>query len=350
MVLDRPPTALWVLPVGDLGGVARHAVDVARTGIPGWRVVFVCPPGPVVAALRRAGGSVRVAPFGPAAGLPASVRSLRRAVREVRPALVHTHLAYADVVAALAVRERPLVSTEHGIAGDGTVYHRSRMRARARAGLHHLRLRRVAAVIAVSRATAAAVEATWRPAAPVVVVPNGVDAGAFAAPPATEEPRVLALARLAPEKGLPALVDAFALLLRERPGARLTLAGTGPLAEALRQQARPLGDRVDLPGHLDATEALARHDVLVQLSTWENCSYSLLDAAARGLGVVATPVGGNPEILPPRCLVDADRPAAIARAIAEQAALPALRPGLADWPGVARMTQRIGEVYAEVVV
>ena len=43
---------------------------------------------------------------------------------------------------------------------------------------------------------------------------------------------------------------------------------------------------------------MAEHDVLAMLSVWENCSYSLLDAAARGLGVVASDVGGNPEILP----------------------------------------------------
>lgn len=79
------------------------------------------------------------------------------------------------------------------------------------------------------------------------------------------------------------------------------MAGTGPLAAALRAQAEDLGvaDAVDLPGFVEPWETMAEHDVLVQLSAWENLSYTLLDAAAAGLPAVATDVGGNGEILPP---------------------------------------------------
>ena len=57
MVLT-PPTALWVIPVSDLAGVARHALDVARAGIPGWRVVFLTPPGDLPRELRAVGAAV----------------------------------------------------------------------------------------------------------------------------------------------------------------------------------------------------------------------------------------------------------------------------------------------------
>ena len=53
MVLS-PPTALWVVPVSDLAGVARHVLDVARSGIPGWRLVVPGPAGRPAGAAARA--------------------------------------------------------------------------------------------------------------------------------------------------------------------------------------------------------------------------------------------------------------------------------------------------------
>ena len=208
-----PPSALWVVPVSDLAGVARHVVDVVRAGIPGWRVVVLTPPGPLPQRLRELDAHVVEAAFGPGHGLRASVATLRDVVRRERPAVVHSHLAHADIVAALAVGRGPrLVTTEHGIARDDVVYHRSSTRRRVMAAAHTARLRRFHAAIAVSRATCA------------------------------------------------------------RLG---------------------LGDAVTLPGFVDPDRAMADHDVLAMLSVWENCSYALLDAAARGMGVVASDVGGN---------------------------------------------------------
>lgn len=347
MVLT-PPTALWAIPVSDLAGVARHVLDVAREGIPGWRLVFLAPPGALPERLRDLGATVVDGPFGPDHGLRASVSTLREAVRRERPAVVHTHLAHADIVAALAVGRGPrLVTTEHGIARDDVVYHRSGAKTRLMATAHTARLRRFHGAIAVSRATAEAMAEKWRPRVPVTVVPNGVDP---VAPRPPREPglRVLSLARLSPEKRLPALVDGFAALHRDHPDATLTLAGTGPEEPVLRAQVERLGlgDAVRLPGFVDPEQAMAEHDVLAMLSVWENCSYALLDAAVRGMGVVASDVGGNPEILPERSLVRADDAAAVASALAAQGLDPDVRPGLDGWPTVAEMCARTAEVYA----
>ncbi len=158
---------------------------------------------------------------------------------------------------------------------------------------------------------------------------------------------MLSLARLAPEKRLPALLDGFAALHREHPDARLTIAGTGEEEATVRAYVDRLGlgDVVRMPGFVDPDAAMAEHDVLSMLSVWENCSYALLDAAARGLGVVASDVGGNPEMLPDRCLVDAHDPTAVAAALAAQGLDPAARPGLEGWPSVTEMCARIAEVY-----
>ena len=84
------------------------------------------------------------------------------------------------------------------------------------------------------------------------------------------------------------------------------------------------------------------------LSVWENCPYSLLDAAVAGLGVVASPVGGHPEILPSRCLADPARPEAVAAALVEQGLDLARRPGLRDWPSVAEMCADLGRIYDRI--
>ena len=349
MVLTAAPTALWAIPVSDLAGVARHALDVARAGVPGWRLMFLAPPGDLPRELRAVGAAVLEAPFGPEHGLRASAGALRQAVAKARPGVVHTHLAYADLVAAGALgRTRPaLVTTEHGIARADSVYHRSVVKARVMAAAHTARLRRFDAAIAVSEATADAMREKWHVRRPITVIPNGVDR--VAGDPGSGL-RVLSLARLAPEKRLDALVDGFAELVRTHPEATLTLAGRGEEETAIRAQVDrlDLSDRVSLPGFVDADAAMEHHDVLAMLSVWENCSYALLDAAGAGLGVVASPVGGNPEILPSSCLVDPSDSRAVADALARQGLKPDERPGLRDWPTIAQMGERIASVYADV--
>ena len=348
------PTALWVVPVPDLGGVARHVLDVARNGIPGWRLVILCPPGPLAEELRGLGAAVTTGPLGPDHGVAMSVATVRHALRSLRPRVVHSHLSYADVVVGLATVGDPaaLITTEHGIAADDLVYHGTPWRARLKAGVHAARLRRVDALIAVSESTADVVRAKWRPGSGVVVrvILNGVDR-LRPAPVRAPGLHICSLARLAPEKRIDALLRAFALVHAEHPQARLTVAGRGPLESELKGLTADLGltDAVDFPGHVDPAALLAEADVLAQLSVWENASYSLLDAVVHGLGVVATPVGGNPEILAAHLLVSADDPAGVARALVTQGLEPMTRPPLLDgWPSVRDMTTQIGSVYRAV--
>lgn len=350
MVLAAP-LALWVIPVGDSGGVARHVRDMLRAGIPGWRVVVACPPGPLADDLRKAGHPVVEAQIGPHAGLPASVRALRRLCSSLRPSIVHTHLSYADVVAAAAVpRGIKLVTTEHGLAGDDTVYHGTSAKSKVMAGVHTVRLQRFVAAIAVSQATATAMKRKWRASTPITVIPNGVDRPAAIT---QREPGVQygSLSRLAPEKRIGDLLRAFADVIDRDRAAHLTVAGDGPLADQLASEAVRHGvdGHVDFPGFVDPIEFAKKIDVVAQLSIWENCSYTLLDAIVAGQGVVASNVGGNPEILPRHCLVDPDQPAQVAQALLSQAQQPELRPQLpADWPSVSAMTEQIADIYAEV--
>ncbi|MDY6054799.1 MAG: glycosyltransferase [Micrococcus sp.] len=350
------PLTLWCVPVPDLGGVARHVLDVAGVGLPGLRLAVLCPEGPLAERLRERGAAVFTGPFGPDAGLAASVRTLRRLVRTLRPAAVHTHLAYADLAAAAALasdRRTALISTEHGIAPDDTLYN-SAAAARVKNLAHRARLRRTDLVIAVAQSTADVLAAKWRPAAPVRVIRNGVDVAAVRAAAVGERRapgeglRVLSLSRLSPEKRLDRLVEAFAGLHAQDPAARLTLAGSGPLAADLRAQADALGlgDAVTLPGHVDPWPAMAEHDVLVQLSAWENLSYTLLDAAAAGLPAVATDVGGNGEILPAERLVADIEPSTVLEAVRRAATE---GPGPVQVGDVAEMARQTAEATLDVV-
>lgn len=338
------PWSLWVLPTSALGGVARHALDVARAGIPGYRLAVLAPPGPLLTQLGELGVPTIEAEIGPDHGLRASRASLQHAVDALAPAVVHSHLAYADVVTALVRTPGVRISTEHGIAADDLVYHGSRARAAVMARAHQVRTSRFAALIAVAEATRAAMQAKWHPRTPITLIRNGIDPVPTAPQPGL---RIASIARLAPEKRIDHLLRAYAQL--DMPDATLTIAGTGPLEGELKTLADRLGITVDFPGHADATELLGRTDVLVQLSVWENCSYSLLDAAVRGIGIVASPVGGNPEIVPDRCLVDPTDHAAVAAAIRAQGTGPALRPALADWPTVADMCADIAMLYDDTL-
>ncbi|MDK7740920.1 glycosyltransferase, partial [Veillonella nakazawae] len=75
------------------------------------------------------------------------------------------------------------------------------------------------------------------------------------------------------------------------PEATLTVAGTGEEDTSLKTLAHRLGldDKVSFPGFADPDEAMASHDVIVQPSKSDNCSYTLLDALAFGMGVAASP-------------------------------------------------------------
>lgn len=343
---EPDPLALWVCPVSDLAGVARHLLDVASAGLPGWRVVFAVPAGPLADRLRELGAAVVTLDD---RSTRAAVADLRRVVRRLQPRVVHSHLAKADFWAAMATPGLPvtLVSTEHHVQADQRVFHGSAVRAVGRQVAHHARIRRFDALIAVSESTRRDMIRHWRPRAPITLVHNGIDRST----PGVRTPglRVLSLSRLSPEKNVETTLRAFARVAAEHPEATLTVAGEGPQRDELAALAGSLGvaDRVDFPGFVDPVAALAAHDVLAQPSWAENFSYSLLDAIDAGLGVAASDIGGNPELLPARCLVAPQDAPELAEVIVRQGLDLAQRPSLPDEvPTRAQMTEQIVRVYA----
>jgi len=113
---------------------------------------------------------------------------------------------------------------------------------------------------------------------------------------------ILFLSRFIREKGLLELVEAFAEISNEFPKARMVMAGDGPARDELEQAISDAGlsDVIELPGYIrgeDKAAVLMATDIFVLPSYSEGCPVSMLEAMAAGLAVVATSVGGIPDIL-----------------------------------------------------
>jgi glycosyltransferase involved in cell wall biosynthesis len=237
--------------------------------------------------------------------------ALARAVRTLRPDVLHCQdrrAGLAGRAVGRALRTPALVYTLHGVADGLSDLVAGNLRAaprRRRDALYYLAgerwLSRAAGgrVVVPSQAVArfALESARLRPAR-VDVVPNGVDVERFRPRRHAVGPLTTAvwIGLMAPVKRLDILLDACA----ELPELRLRLIGAGPeqaaLARAIRE--RGLSTRVDMPGPVaDPATDLAAADLFVLTSAAENCPLALLQAMACGLPVVASRVGGIPEVV-----------------------------------------------------
>jgi sugar transferase (PEP-CTERM/EpsH1 system associated) len=148
------------------------------------------------------------------------------------------------------------------------------------------------------------------PPAKLVVIPNGVPLEDFQ-PGDRSRARVElgiplravvagTVGRLQPVKGTSYLLEAWALLASDHPDAILLLVGGGPQQAALERMSRRLGisERVRFLGdRADVPDLLRGMDVFALPSVWEGMPNAVLEAMAVGLPVVATAVGGTPEVV-----------------------------------------------------
>jgi glycosyltransferase involved in cell wall biosynthesis len=157
---------------------------------------------------------------------------------------------------------------------------------------------------------------------------------------------VLSMGRLSAQKNLPLLFKVFAAAARQNPSLHLLVLGDGPDREALEMLVKSLDitGRVTFAGNqADVRPYLAASDVFALPSASEGISNALLEAAAAGLVCLATPVGGNADVLDNgRCglLLPLDDPTAWTDALLQVAASPALREKLG-----AAASERISSEY-----
>jgi len=139
------------------------------------------------------------------------------------------------------------------------------------------------------------------PEARVEILHNAVSIPDRARSQPHTSPTLLFLGHILPDKGIYELVKSFAAVAKRVPGLKLVLAGVGE-SEAVREQASLLGvsERMELPGWLGPegkSAALAASTIFVLPSYHEGMPMALLEAMSWGMPVIATPVGGIPQIV-----------------------------------------------------
>lgn len=167
----------------------------------------------------------------------------------------------------------------------------------------------------------------------ITVIPNGVDTDFFRPPiPAPErKPIILCVARLVPDKDHETLIRAFTLVNRDHPEAQLWLVGDGPRKQdlvKLAMQTLPANRFRFLPGRGDLRPLMEQAALLALSSRQEAFPNVVLEAMAMGLPVVATRVGGLPELVTPGetgWLTPVGNAAALAAAISQLLADPETR-------------------------
>ena len=333
--LDRPRPrggrirVVEVIATGTNGGAQEHLhslvtlLDATRYDVS----VVSLSAGSAVRKLQRAGVPVLVIED---TDDTIAVGALAAHLAEVRADVVHAHMYRAETVAARAVialgeagQRRPyLVATAHS----------SRVRSEAdRRTLLEL-TPQFGRLIAVSKASEAKLLAEGRAIVPISLIYNGVDlerydhlepcctlAEEYGMEPGSQIVGVVA--RLEPEKGHPTLLDAWPAVIRAVPDVYLLIVGEGSRRDALEAHARQLriAHRVVFTGRRDDVPAVtAALDVAVLPSHREAQGLSILEAMALSRPVVASDVGGIPEMIEDGVtgvLVEHDRPELLAAAI-----------------------------------
>jgi glycosyltransferase involved in cell wall biosynthesis len=280
--------------------------------------------GPAVRWLRAVGITTHVVDEPDDALAEAAILEL---FRQRPPDIVHNHMYRAEVVGTRAA----MALADEGLPRPYVIghVHSSRVRSDADKALMRRLTPEMDRLIAVSKAIVAKIEAEGRSGAPVELVYNGVDLEKYSETEACctlpEEygfpegtPLVGVVARLEPEKGHATLLEAWPAVLAKVPEARLLIVGEGSQRERLEAQAEALdllgeqcsgdrcvGTRKARPGAKvlftglrdDVPNVTAALDVAVLPSYREAQGLAILEAAALRRPVVATAVGGVPEMI-----------------------------------------------------
>jgi glycosyltransferase involved in cell wall biosynthesis len=285
-----------------VGGMERCVERlIERLPVERFEVTVACPfDGAFAARLRELGAEVLIVPM-PENPLWTSVQTLLQFVQYERVDLLHAHMANAYLLASLAGRlsGRPVMTTIH-----------SRQLSTLDLEMHRLGGSHVSVVCKQSffHALSLGVDP-----AKLSLEPNGVDIERFAPAPrpdrgalrtalglAPDVPLAGYVGRLSQEKGPEVFLRAALPLAERLPQARMVLVGDGPMRGSLQHQIAQFGlqDRVFLAGEYDDMPAIyGELDVLVMSSHSEAMPLALLEGMSSALPVVATGVGGVPDMV-----------------------------------------------------
>ncbi len=344
------------------GGIGRHVASLVA-GLAPCADVTVYGPADTERQFAFTASGARFAPVEiPASPQPrdiAAVQALRRALRADPPDVVHAHGLRAGLVAALARASGcPLVVTWHNqVLAQGVrakVYrHIEGYVARSAditLGASQDLVDRAAALGARARLSAVAAPTLAPPVRTPVQVREELGVG-------ESRPLVLSVGRLHPQKGYDVLVAAAARWRTRRPAPAVVIAGSGPAYMGLASQISHERAPVVLAGHrTDVPDLLAAADLAVVTSVWEARQLFAQEALRSGTPLVATDVGGLPELVGDAALLipagDVDAVDEAVRLLLDNADLRAdyARRGAeraATWPTEAEVVAQVLAVYDE---
>jgi len=316
--------ALAPAPMGGLERVVQMLAVAQREAGHDVGVIGVVAPGltshPFFAPLDQAGVEVFPTPVPDRSWLRES-RALASTIRRVSPDVIHTHGYRGDVLAGLATRRLrlPLVSTAHGFTGGNRrnrLYEWLQVRSyrRGREVIAVSRpLRDVLASLSVPEHRLHAIKNAWRGGAPAL--DRGTARSELGLP---AHSTVLGwVGRVSREKGADIALEALPHL----DGVELTMIGDGPLRSTLERRASDLGISASVTWHgwvPRADRLLRAFDVVILSSRTEGTPIIALEALAARVPLVATCVGGVPDVVrqdEEALLVPSGDPAALARAV-----------------------------------
>jgi glycosyltransferase involved in cell wall biosynthesis len=333
------PGVLHVVVSLSAGGTERLVIEIVR------RTHAIAPT--AVCCLDVAGDwadevtalGVPLTTFGRQPGFrPGLGRAIAALAASTGASILHCHQYSPFVYGRVAQVARPglrLVYTEHGRLSDAPPSWKRRL-------VNPLLGRFRGPILAVSQDLARYMEASGFPHRRVGVIYNGIEPGVPPDAAARRSARQMlglddnvlvvgTVARLDPVKDLGTLVTAFASVAGQDASAVLVLVGDGPQRPLVEQMAASVGvqSRMRMTGaRRDARALLPAFDVFVNSSTSEGVSLTILEAMAAALPVVATRVGGTPEVVvdgETGVLVPARSADVLAQALARLAGSPARR-------------------------
>ncbi len=299
--------ALLITSLG-VAGAERLVIDLAdRFALLGHPVLVVYLTGdadilPVYPGVRVFGAGMTRSP----GSLLKALLSVRRAIRAFKPDVINSHLVHASLFARLlrlTMRTPRLISSAHNMDEGG---------GRARMLAYRMSDWLVDLSTNVSdQAVAAFVARGAVKPGRMVTMHNGIDVQKFRFLPAARDelrrqlgcvdhPLMLAVGRFHELKDYPNLIRAFAHVRASRPGARLAIAGDGPLRAEFEALVEALGlkDDVHLLGvRQDIPELMSACDIFVLSSASEGFGLVVAEAMACGRIVVATDCGGVREVV-----------------------------------------------------
>jgi glycosyltransferase involved in cell wall biosynthesis len=302
----------------EVGGQERLLVEMARHADHArfdWTVIVLGPRGALAIAVEDAGARV-VALDIPPGFRPGVWRQLAKLFRDERFDIVHTHddrpLIYGMPAAWWAGIRTRIHTHHHGRLPPITRRQRWLIRLASRYAQRFVCVSHDSAHYMIEQGVnASRVETLW----------NGIDLTRFAFQGPNAHGPIVTVARLSPEKDIANLLHAAKRVIADFPNARFEIAGDGPCRSELTRLTEELRltEHVHFHGTIsDIPALLARAALFVLPSQSEGISLTLLEAMARGLPVVTTHVGGNPEVVEhdtTGLLVPAGDPDALAQAI-----------------------------------